>query len=72
MSTYFVTKATHKSYICKLVGDKKICMINCTDATAAASGKDHKDVIEHLHQKLLQRNLTKDQLVRLRDEFLAA
>ena len=46
-------------------------MINCTAAAANASGKDHKVVIEYLHQELLKGDLTKEALVTMRNEFLA-
>ena len=69
--TYSVTKATHKSYIQNKIAGKKVCMINCTAAAANACGKDHKVVIEYLHQELLKGDLTKDALVTMRNEFLA-
>ena len=71
VQNYLVTRASGKSYILLKDGKKKVLLINCTEAMAKRHGKDHKEVIEHLHKQLQLRHMSKEALTECRDRYLA-
>jgi len=69
---YVVTKATRRSYIQEKVGNKLLCVVNCTARMVGGHGKDHREVIAHVHFEVLSRSMSKDEAAQCKGAHLAA